>query len=81
MVNVTGHIKPMTLANMIHAAPSPNGIAYSMTLQNIRDCIAMGDEWFVETVSEGWRVFTNTGFSARVFDGSFLTFDGRALCA
>lgn len=64
---ITGHVRPMTLANAIHAdLPSSWGGAYFITLSNIRDCIAAGDRWFEETIPEGFRIWTDSGFSCVV---------------
>ena len=81
MINVTGQIQPMALANLIHSAPSSNGIAFSVTLKNIRDCIALGDEWFIEPSGNEFRVSTNSGFSAIVKDKGFLSYEGRRIAA
>lgn len=64
---ITGHIRPMALANAIHArVPSSWGGAFFITLNNIRDCIDAGDRWFEEEAPEGFRVSTDSGFSCIV---------------
>lgn len=64
---ITGHVRPMALANAIHArVPSSWGGAFFVTLNNIRDCIEAGDRWFEEEVPEGFRVWTDSGFSCIV---------------
>ena len=67
MREITGHVRPMALANAIHAhVPSSWGGAYFITLNNIRDCIDAGDRWFEEETPEGFRVSTESGFSCIV---------------
>ena len=64
---ITGHVRPMALANAIHArVPSSWGGAFFITLNNIRDCIEAGDRWFEEEIPEGFRVWTDSGFSCIV---------------
>ncbi|WPZ16221.1 hypothetical protein T8J41_20290 (plasmid) [Nitratireductor rhodophyticola] len=64
---ITGHVRPMALANAIHArVPSSWGGAFFITLNNIRDCIEAGDRWFEEETPEGFRVSTDSGFSCIV---------------
>lgn len=64
---VTGRVKPMSLANAIHARiPSSWGGTYFVTLNNIKDCIADGDRWFEEDLGTHYRIFTDSGFSALV---------------
>lgn len=64
---ITGHVRPMALANAIHArVPSSWGGAFFVTLNNIRDCIEAGDRWFEEEIPEGFRVWTDSGFSCIV---------------
>ncbi|EYR78504.1 MULTISPECIES: hypothetical protein [Rhizobiaceae] len=64
MREITGHVRPMALANPIHACfPSSWGGAYFITLNNIRDCIEAGDRWFEEETLEGFRISTDSGFS------------------
>ncbi|MFT4162980.1 hypothetical protein [Shinella sp.] len=66
---ITGHVRPMALANAIHArVPSSWGGAFFITLNNIRDCIDAGDRWFEEEIAEGFRVSTDSGFSCIVRD-------------
>ena len=66
---ITGHVRPMALANAIHAhVPSSWGGAFFITLNNIRDCIDAGDRWFEEEAPEGFRVSTDSGFSCIVGD-------------
>lgn len=66
---ITGHVRPMALANAIHACfPSSWGGAYFVTLNNIRDCIEAGDRWFEEESPEGFRISTDSGFSCIVRD-------------
>ncbi|MDK4743778.1 hypothetical protein PH547_33645 [Rhizobium sp. CNPSo 3464] len=66
---ITGHVRPMALANAIHArVPSSWGGAFFITLNNIRDCIEAGDRWFEEEIPEGFRVWTDSGFSCIVRD-------------
>ena len=66
---ITGHVRPMALANAIHFGfPSPWGGAFFVTLNNIRDCIEAGDRWFEEETPEGFRVSTDSGFSCIVPD-------------
>ena len=66
---ITGHVRPMALADAIHArVPSSWGGAFFVTLNNIRDCIEAGDRWFEEEVPEGFRVWTDSGFSCIVRD-------------
>lgn len=66
---ITGHIRPMALANAIHArVPSAWGGAFFITLNNIRDCIESGDRWFEEETPEGFRISTDSGFSCIVRD-------------
>ena len=56
MREITGHVRPMALANAIHArVPSSWGGAFFITLNNIRDCIDAGDRWFEEETTEGFR--------------------------
>ncbi|NBN62063.1 hypothetical protein [Pannonibacter tanglangensis] len=81
MLDVTGHILPHALANLIHAGPQSNAARYWATIQNIRDCIAAGDAWFLDAAPGGWRVWTCSGFSAVVADKTFLTHEGRTLAA
>lgn len=67
MREITGHVRPMALANAIHArVPSSWGGAFFITLNNIRDCIDAGDRWFEEETTEGFRVSTDSGFSCIV---------------
>ena len=67
--DITGHVRPMALANAIHArVPSSWGGAFFITLNNIRDCIDAGDRWFDEEAAEGFRVSTDSGFSCIVRD-------------
>jgi len=67
MREITGHVRPMALANAIHVhVPSSWGGAYFITLNNIRDCIEAGDRWFEEETPEGFRVSTDSGFSCIV---------------
>ena len=69
MREITGHVRPMALANAIHACfPSSWGGAYFVTLNNIRDCIEAGDRWFEEESHEGFRISTDSGFSCIVRD-------------
>jgi hypothetical protein len=64
---ITGYVRPMALANAIHAhVPSSWGGAFFITLNNIRDCIDAGDRWFEEEAPEGFRVSTDSGFSCIV---------------
>ncbi|ANH08568.1 hypothetical protein [Shinella sp. HZN7] len=64
---ITGHVRPMALANAIHACfLSSWGGAFFITLNNIRDCIEAGDRWFEEEASEGFRISTDSGFSCIV---------------
>jgi hypothetical protein len=64
---ITGHVRPMALANAIHECFSSSwGGAYFITLNNIRDCIEAGDRWFEEPIPEGFRVWTDSGFSCVV---------------
>lgn len=64
---ITGHVRPIALANAIHAhVPSSWGGAFFITLNNIRDCIEAGDRWFEEEIPEGFRVWTDSGFSCIV---------------
>lgn len=64
---ITGYVRPMALANAIHArVPSSWGGPFFITLNNIRDCIDAGDRWFEEEIPEGFRVSTDTGFSCIV---------------
>jgi hypothetical protein len=64
---ITGHVRPMVLANAIHFGfPSSWGGAFFITLNNIRDCIDAGDRWFEEETPEGFRVSTDSGFSCIV---------------
>ncbi|WP_105441250.1 hypothetical protein [Neorhizobium sp. T25_13] len=64
---ITGHVRPMALANAIHAhVPSSWGGTFFITLNDIRDCIEAGDRWFEEEVPEGFRVSTDSGFSCIV---------------
>ncbi|TAA49527.1 hypothetical protein [Shinella sp. JR1-6] len=50
---ITGHVRPMALANAIHSRfPSSWGGAFFITLNNIRDCIEAGDRWFEEETPE-----------------------------
>ncbi len=66
---ITGHVRPVALANAIHARiPSSWGGAFFITLNNIRDCIEAGDRWFEEETPEGFRVSTDSGFSCIVRD-------------
>lgn len=67
---ITGHVKPMALANAIHAyTPSSFGGVFDITLKNIKDCIAAGDRWFEEMSDCGnFRISTDSGFSAIVKD-------------
>ena len=61
---ITGHVRPMALANAIHSRfPSSWGGAFFITLNNIRDCIEAGDRWFEEETPEGFRISTDSGFS------------------
>lgn len=64
---ITGHVRPMALANAIHARfPSSWGGAFFITLNNIRDCIQAGDRWFEEDAPGGFRISTDSGFSCIV---------------
>jgi hypothetical protein len=64
---ITGHVRPMELANAIRACfPSSWGGAFFITLNNIRDCIAAEDRWFEEQTTDGFRIFTDSGFSGFV---------------
>ncbi len=66
---ITGHVRPMALANAIHSCfPSSWGGAFFITLNNIRDCIEAGDRWFEEETPEGFRISTDSGFSCIVRD-------------
>lgn len=66
---ITGHVRPMALANAIHfSLPSSWGGAFFITLNNIRDCIEAGDRWFEEEAPEGFRISTDSGFSCIVRD-------------
>jgi hypothetical protein len=68
-------IKPIALCNLIYQdAPQSWGGAYHRTLTNIRDCIAAGDLWFEEECDRGFRVFTDSGFSAIVPNRLYLPF-------
>lgn len=61
---ITGHVRPMALANAIHSRfASSWGGAFFITLNNIRDCIEAGDRWFEEETPEGFRISTDSGFS------------------
>ena len=71
MEKISG-VRPMALANLIHSAQAPNSAAYNATLKNIRDCIAFGDVWFLEEVECGFRVSTDSGFSAIVPSKMFV---------
>ncbi|WLS01409.1 hypothetical protein [Shinella sumterensis] len=64
---ITGHVRPMALANAIHArSPSSWGGTFFITLNNIRDCIQAGDRWFEEEAPGGFRISTDSGFSCIV---------------
>lgn len=64
---ITGHVRPMALANAIHACfPSSWGGAFFITLNNIRDGIEAEDRWFEEEAPEGFRISTDSGFSCIV---------------
>ncbi len=64
---ITGRVRPIALCNAIHEGVCNSwGGAWHLTLKNIRDCIEVGDRWFVEEVSEGFRVFCVNGVSAIV---------------
>ena len=48
--------------------------SWDRTLSSIKQCIAAGDRFFEEQVPEGFRVFTDSGFSCVVKNRSAWIF-------
>lgn len=61
-------VRPIALANAIHEATGAmSGFgAWDRTKASIQQCIDAGDRFFEEQVPEGFRVWTDSGFSCVV---------------